>query len=152
MFASYDASQFAFVEGAFIARAAAIRGARRSGKRPFALPGLHCTNKFGYVCGYYDRFCKDGLAPAESADVRHAPNDPGSKAIEFSGADLADPELVILSASSYDSGSRCMEKYALDASGYDAEQSEALDTGTVLHVGASALYEHIMLEQNRRVP
>lgn len=132
-------------ERALINAAEQIRAARRHKTVPHAMPGLHCTNKYNRVCDYFDLFCSKGIHPTGDTWTGMGSTDPGWKAIKASGVDLADPDVVVISASSYANWSQCPEQYRILVGEYGPPQdSMALDTGTVLHAGVAQVYRELM--------
>lgn len=135
-------------EAALINAAEAIRASRRSGRVPHALPGLHCTNKYNRICNYHEPFCSKGAHPIGPTYTTAGSTDPGWAAIEASGVDLADPEVVVLSASSLSNWSQCPEQYRILIGGYGPPQdSMALDVGTGLHVACAETFRQLRESQ-----
>lgn len=121
-----------------------IRAARRRGV-PWALPSLHCTNKYNRTCDYYAQFCNQGNHPQNGVWTAANHTDPGWKAISASGVDLNDPEVVVLSASSYQNWLQCAEQYRIVTSGAaPGEESYALSVGTAMHAGVGQVYRELM--------
>ena len=134
------------VRNALLSKAAGIRGMKRAGVIPWQLPGIWCTNMFRRQCEHYSD-CTQQIYPVTGRS-RFDPNDPAAK-LALPHINNDDPELVILSASSYGTASECAEKYrrnALTDHGRK-EESLALDLGTVLHAGVAAWYKEIRSDQ-----
>jgi hypothetical protein len=128
-------------EAALVNAAEAIRAARKTGLVPHSLLGLHCINKYNRLCDFHEPFCSKGLHPIGETWTSPNSTDPGWKAIEASGADLSDPDVVVLSASSYGTWAQCPEQYRILVAGLGAPQeSMALDVGTGLHSGVAQFF------------
>lgn len=139
------------VENAYRAKAEAIRSVRRLGLIPFQLPGIQC-NKFNRDCPLLENYCGpkryltfeavggfDQSDPAASLAIPHIPP-----------AVLADPDLVILSASAYSSATECLELHRNIISGQNTdakEESAALQTGTCLHAAVAEYHRQIRRSQ-----
>jgi len=126
-----------------VARAAAIRAARKTQNVPWALPGIHCTNKFRKLCPYYEDVCKPHQNPPPQARTQFDKDDPGYAGIKKAGLDPDElPEdLVIFSASSLDTSQQCLERYRLLTSGlYKKDSDYEQQIGTALHAGLAEVY------------
>jgi hypothetical protein len=147
---SYPNAYLKKVRGALLSKAAQIRAARETTLLPWALPGNHCTNRFRKLCPYYEKFCIEGLHPADKPKTIFDESDPGFAGVKaaFAGCtqdEINDPYNVIFSASSYDTSQQCPERYRILTGGYDEkEQDAALDTGTGMHIGLSSYYRQSM--------
>ena len=151
----FDAAKLRSVEAGFRARAEAIRALRRSALTPWELMGSHCF-AFNKVCQFFDKHCSVSHHPSvleaqDATSARFDPSDPASHAalIHIPEDKLNDPDLVVLSASSYKTGSNCMEQYRI-ISGSLAEKKESsidLEIGTVLHAAIGQFYSLIRDEQ-----
>lgn len=74
--------------------------------------------------------------------------DPGWQAIAASEADLDDPELVVLSASSYGDWLWCPERFRLLMGDYGkAEESFELMVGSCYHKGVAEIGRQLMEAQ-----
>ena len=152
---TFDATKLHSVESGFRARAEAIRALRRSGLTPWNLMGSHCF-AFNKTCQFFDKHCSVGAHPSvleaqDATSARFDPSDPASHAalIHIPEDRLNDPDLVVLSASSYKTGSNCMEQYRI-ISGSLADKKESsidLEIGTVLHAGVGNYYAQLKEEQ-----
>ena len=140
--------QLIATENALVSAAEQIRAARRI-PGPWTLPGLHCTNKYRRLCRHHEPFCGKGVHPVGGPFTSKATTDPGWHALAASGADPDDPEIVVLSASSYANWSQCGEQYRLDMGGYGPrEGSFELDLGAAYHAGIAEIERQIMEAQN----
>jgi PD-(D/E)XK nuclease superfamily len=130
------------VAPSILARAAGIRAMRATGSVPWALPGFQCENKFHKMCPYHEEFCLPHKHPKSGRMVFDS-NDPGYVAISFSGVKLdnPDPDLVIFSASSYQTALQCDEKYRILTTIGGGEETAELEIGTGLHSGVAAFYK-----------
>src|SRR3990172_2451830 len=129
-----------------VVRAAAIRAARKTQNVPWALPGLHCTNKYRRVCPYYETVCKPHTNPPAQARAGFDKDDPGYAGIKKAGLDPDELplELVIFSASSLDTSQQCLERYRLLTSCFYKKDSDyELQVGTALHAGLANVYQQI---------
>lgn len=127
---------------ALLVKAATIRAARLTKLVPHQLRGTQCRT-YGRICGYYD-MCTAQRYPL-AANVGWHPTDPGFAVPKMLGLDPTDPELVVLSQSSYVLASTCMEKFRVQYGGHgQQEESFELETGTAFHAAMAALYEGMM--------
>lgn len=131
-----DAEQAARARHAFLVQADMIRAAWNHGG-PWRFNDGHKV--YGRAC-----LC---AGTAELKDDRQliAADDPGSKAVElalveFPERDTAD--LVVLSASAYETSVQCLEAYRRTLLGAK-EDSEALDIGTACHTGWAEWYRYL---------
>lgn len=141
------------VYSALRARAEQLRAARRSGLLPWALPGNHCTNRFRKLCPYHDEFCRVGNHPSDDPKTIFDESDPGSAAIKWglrnSKRPKADPDLIIFSASSFDTAQQCPERYRILTGGYQEKEPDSnLEIGTGLHIGLAQFYKQQMKAHN----
>lgn len=140
----FDAPALDAVTNAFRSKAAQIRAARKLGVRPFQFPGRQCES-FGKVCQYWDE-CTGWKAP--EAVHGFDSDDPAAKlALPFLGVDAQHEDAVILSASSYQDYSRCMELGARNAVAGGKESNHALEVGTVLHAAVAEAYRQLREDQ-----
>jgi hypothetical protein len=142
----YDEKALRAVADAFRVKAAAIRAARKSGLVPWQLRGRQCT-EFNRRCAQWER-CSEyrGIENGVGFDG----NDPAARlALPFLPPEAQSPDAVILSASSYQTYSKCMELGRIEAAGGEKEESLALNIGTVLHAGLARYYELVREEQQR---
>jgi len=124
---------------ALLVKAAALRAMRRSGLVPYQLQGKHCFNQYGSDCVHLG-ICRRHAHPPSKPVAFHA-TDPGFVAAELLGLDIADPELIVLSQSAYQTASLCAEKHRIEYEGHaKSEESLATQVGTVLHAGLAAVY------------
>ncbi len=142
------------------AKAVAIRALRAAGIVPWQLTGKHCF-PYQAPCPYLEKLCSQHIHPnihpihpilnadAAQQTAALAPFDPGDPAARLAlphipAGKLRNPNLVILSASSYETASNCLEKYRLVSGALaEKEKSIAMETGTVLHAGVAALYQQL---------
>lgn len=136
---------------ALIARAEVILLLRRlQSGGPWQVPGRQC-HAFNRDCEYL-RHCvpdKDGLivpVPAGPADQ----NEKTQKLraiIEscegLSKGSLTSPDVVVLSASSYSTGTQCLEKFRISRVS-PGKSTQALDVGTAFHAGAAAFHQSLV--------
>jgi len=140
----FDDLSLSRVVDAFRVKAETIRAARRSQLLPFQLPGRQCTD-FNRLCRYYDG-CTSGSIPEDASRFDHS--DPAaSLALPFLGPEANGPDAVILSASSYQTYTRCMELGRREAMSQGKEESLALDTGTVVHAALGEFYRQLRERQ-----
>jgi hypothetical protein len=130
----------------YLNKAAAIRAMRKSGKFPWEIPGKHCA-PFGdkYICANFEA-CTNQRTPQGVPKAVFDPSDPASVAAvaHLLPSEINNPDLVILSSSSYQSATRCMELYRLTAGAYGAKESNlALDTGSAMHAGLAEFYRQL---------
>ncbi len=143
------------LRSALIVKAAQIRAARTSGQVPWQWIGYHCLRMFGQECKHYQSTCKVHLHPTRRQRGFN-PEDPGFAAVKDALAErgwgedkLQDPELVILSASAYESYTRCFEMGRIEQDGLGArEDSEALQVGSVFHGGVAQYHRDLQREQS----
>lgn len=140
------------LRSALVVKAAQIRAARASGQVPWQWIGYHCLRMFGKECQHYQPTCKVHLHPTGRV-AAFSETDPGYAAVKGALAErgwdedrLHDPELVILSASAYESYSRCMEMGRIEQDGLGGrEDSEALQTGSCFHAGVAQFYRSLIV-------
>lgn len=137
---TFSEERLTATRNALLSKAAAIRAMRKVAG-PWQVPGIWCTNQFRRLCEYHEdcvtqRPCET-VHPLQSSDPAFqlaVPHIPAEK--------LADPELVILSASAYSKVCECPEAYRRSlASG--KEESLALGTGTVFHSVVACSYQQL---------
>lgn len=130
-----------------------IRCARRNGEKPWQMTGMQCF-PFNRECQFFADHCSQNLHPNVTGRLFDA-SDPAAQLAfpHIPKEKLADPELVVLSYSSYSTACECMEKYRIVsgglAGGGEKEESYALDTGTVLHAGVAELYRQLRRSQSQ---
>ena len=141
----YSAEMLDLVRDILTTKADSIRSMRRvHPDRPWGLSGIHCTNRFGRECEYLHHFCAEMKVPPYGS-AKFDTNDPGWLAVKHADADLSDPELVIFSASSFESAQWCDERYHLLTTGTLEKQSDInLDIGTGMHTGLAVYYTQLM--------
>ena len=142
---TFSESRLSAVRAALLNQAQAIRAMRKTGALPWALPGIHCTNMFRRECEYLSE-CKKQVYPP-TAGVFDTDNPAAALVLPRLGDRIHDPELVILSASSYNDSLDCLEKYRRNLGG-NKEQSRDLDVGTVFHAAAANIYQQLKEFQN----
>lgn len=138
------------VTPALIAKAEQLRAAKLSRQIPWALPGNHCFNRFRKECPYHQQFCLSHKHPSSKPRDIFDEQDPGYAAFLASGAlkKKDDPNLIVLSASSFDTAQQCPERYRILVGGYaPKEQDPNLDTGTGMHAGVAEFYRQQMKHQ-----
>lgn len=132
---------------AYLLKAATIRTLRQKSELPWQLPGIHC-HPFNRECPLLEDGCAKQVYA--TGEWRFDPNDPAAKlALPHIPTPLDDPELMILSASSYGTASQCLELYRAQSIGGDGtkEDNQALQIGTVLHAGVAEFYRQIRESQ-----
>lgn len=134
-------------KNALIVRGAQIRAARESGLTPWQLPGLHCENRFSHtMCPFFEKYCEKHEHPVIDYRAGVGVTDPGMEGVPL-GASLLrvpidDPRVVILSASAYEDGTDCLERYRLQGSEkMEGPYQGELDKGTAFHAAVSAYYK-----------
>jgi hypothetical protein len=146
----FTPSHLAAVEGALLAKAVTIRALRKQTNKPWQLPGKHCF-EFGRECQFFEKYCGAHQAPVlPGKNLFFNPSDPAYQlALPYVGKDeLANPELVILSASSYQLASSCLEKFRIISGAVGGkDESLALDVGSAFHAGVGEFYKILMEEQ-----
>jgi hypothetical protein len=142
---TFSEARLTSVRNALLNQAAAIRAMRRSGAMPWALPGLHCTNMFRRECAYLNE-CKRQQYPA-TAGVFDLDNPAAKLVLPQLGDCIKDPELVILSASSYNDAMQCAELYRRNLA-ENKESSRDLDVGSVFHTACANIYTQLKEFQN----
>lgn len=142
----FEAKDLEAVERALRAKAETIRALRRSGLTPWQLPGRQCF-PFNRVCPMLETQCKsrEYLAAQNVFD----PSDPASElALKHIPVDINDPEVVVLSASSYSTASECLELYRnVSGATVPKEESMALSVGSVMHLGLARYYAQLKAGQ-----
>ena len=138
------------VEAALLAKAETIRALKAQPNVPWQLPGKQC-HEFNRECQFLETFCKRFNPPdTEPHALFFNPHDPAYEAaLPFvDKSNLENEDLVILSASSYQLASSCLEKFRI-ISGARGEKDEsvALATGTAFHAGIAEYYRY-MKENN----
>jgi len=132
-------------KNALLNQAASIRAMRRTGAVPWALPGIHCTNMFRRECEHLAA-CKKQQYPA-MAGVFDLDNPAAKLVLPKLGDRINDPDLVILSASSYNDAMQCAELYRRNLTG-NKESSRDLDVGSVFHTAVASIYNQLKEFQN----
>lgn len=131
---------FTSVANAYLNRAAAIRSMRGTGALPWQMPGKQCFS-WGRECQFLGA-CST-RQHVLTGGALFDPNDPAAQlaVAHLSDEEKANPELVVLSSSSYQASGECAEKYRLvSLAGGQNDQSLALDTGTAAHAGWAEYY------------
>ena len=127
---------------ALIVQAEIIRAARRCAP-PWRFPDAHRP---------FNRPCACALEPPNVKNSHlMQPSDPGYAAVEEALATLGDypqpDDLVVLSASTYESSVQCLEGYRRTLNGDEGEESEALQLGACFHAGLAVYYQQLMEEK-----
>lgn len=140
------------IKNGLLAKADTVRCARRSGVTPWQLTGKHC-HPFGenYPCPLFADWCSQHKHPGDMlpGNLKYAlfdPHDPAAQlALPYiSDHDLTDPDLVIFSASLYDTASRCMELYRVISQSLGGkEDSQNLAIGSAMHAGLAAYHRQL---------
>lgn len=146
-----DGGRFAFpqpyldaTKTALLNMAEQVRAARRIGS-PWAVPSLHCINKYNRLCAFHAEFCGKGIHPNGLQATTDKSTDPGWQALKQLNIDLADPEVVIVSASSYANWLQCPEQYRLLVENVaQGDESMALETGSCMHAGIASAYRELV--------
>lgn len=148
----FDQNALNSIVNAIRAKAAQIRCARRAGLVPWQLPGEQCF-RFNKTCRFYAPYCSKHIHPdtLEGNDkllAKFDQDDPAAQAaLPHVDADkLANPDLVIISASQYKTASVCAEEYRIvNGTLVDdkKEDSLSLDTGTAMHAGLAEFYRQV---------
>lgn len=128
------------VRQALLNQAAAIRAMRARKHLPWALPGVHCVNQFRRECEHLAD-CKAQRYP-ETAGIFDSDNPAAQAALPLLGDRIHDPELVILSASSYNDSLDCLEKYRRNLAG-DKASARELEVGSVFHTAVANIYTQL---------
>lgn len=143
------------LRSALVVKAAQIRAARATGAVPWQWIGYHCLRMFGKECQHYQGSCKPHVHPTGRLRGFN-PDDPGYAAVkgaleerDWDEDKLHDPKLVILSASAYESYTRCFEMGRIEQDGLGAgEDSEALQVGSCFHAGVAEFNRSLMFAEN----
>jgi hypothetical protein len=158
---SFDSNALQSIRNGFLAKAEQIRCARKAGIVPFQLPGKQCF-PFNRTCSMLDKFCSKHEPPTvlegEDKQLLFDESDPATVlAVPHIDPDRFDnPNLVVLSASSYDMASQCLELHRIvsgSMSEKDNEESNSvagMHVGTVAHAGYSEFYRMIKEEQQEK--
>lgn len=143
---TFDEVALTAVVNAIKLKAIAIRESRRSGAVPWQLTGKQCF-AYNRYCDFFD-LCKRHAWPAAVAGFQAS--DPAAQyALPFLPAEAREADAVIISASSYDTYSRCMELGRLEAQSEGKGASMALDIGTVFHAGAASMHRQLQESQTQ---
>jgi len=135
---------------ALLSAADSIR-VRRKRTGVWGLPGIHCTNQFKRLCEFHQDCTEQVQAETVWGEDSLGKTDPArTLAIPHIGEKVNNPELVILSASSFQSAQECVEKYRRSLVAEDGESSMALDTGSVFHSVVAESYRQIQESLKRR--
>jgi hypothetical protein len=138
------------IESALLSCAKQIRGARRDQEIvPWQLPGKQCFG-WGRECQFLGSVAAPGCVqhcyPIGKEVYIFNPNDPAFEgALKFCDPKkLENPELVVLSASSYQLFFECAEKFRqITGHGGEKDESEALATGSALHLALAEYYRQV---------
>ena len=156
----FDERSLAAIRAGFIAKAEQIRCARRAKILPWQLPGHQCF-PFNSECPFLKKFCANREPPTnllEGEDKWVANFDPSDPATRLALPHIAserfdNPELVILSASSYETASNCLEKYRIisgslsEKTNDEDSKASGIAVGTVAHSGYAEVYRQMRDEQ-----
>jgi hypothetical protein len=155
---TFDQSALDSIANGVRAKAAQIRCARRANIQPWQLPGDHCFT-FGRTCQFFDTYCSKRNHPVtlEGNDkllAKFDTNDPAAQAAlpHVDPEKLANPDLVIISASQYKTASSCLEKYRIQNGSMveDVKESSlALETGSAMHTGLAEFYRQVQTWQEK---
>lgn len=140
------------VKQALLAKAASIRAMKASGTTPWQLSGIWCVNQFRRTCQFHDD-CLAGKIPP-TGTMKFDSKDPAAQlAMKHIGERIHDPELVILSSSSYAAVSECAESYRRISltDNCEKEESRALDIGSAMHEGLASYYSQIRKIQQSNI-
>jgi hypothetical protein len=140
----FDNESIEFTKNAYRNMAEQIRALRKTRLYPWQLTGKQCFN-FNRTCGFFET-CSTHSHPIETPKTIFDPHDPAAKlALAFVDARLlANPELVILSASQYANAASCKEKYRLVSGAIGEKENDiALETGSALHAGLGEYYRQL---------
>jgi len=151
----FSSAQLEDIAAGYRAKAAQIRCARRSGLVPWQLPGMQC-HSFNRECQFFGKYCSKHVHPTvlednDKAIAKFDPTDPATQLslIHIDPEKLADPDVVIISASQYSLASQCLEKYRLINGLFsDKEEQIELQIGTALHAGVAEFYKQVKEQQN----
>ena len=135
-----------FVKAGLVNMAASIRAVRRTQRLPWQLTGQQCT-AFNKQCSFFES-CQSHNHPIGVVGSLFDPHDPaaGLALAHVEAERLADPDLVVLSASSYQTAARCKELYRIQATvpgAKDGANDLALATGSAMHGGLAEYYRQI---------
>jgi hypothetical protein len=155
----FEDRQLESTRRALLERAAMIRAAREEGEIPWQMTGQHCFRQYGRTCPFFEKLCKPREHPTGGKPgMGLSPGDPGAGALRAAmeyheklwgkpkpGLESLPDPIVILSASSYELGTTCMEKYRIISGGLAHEEpSTDLDIGTGFHAGVGEVNKQLM--------
>jgi hypothetical protein len=143
-FYEFSAKDIEFTKNAYINMAEEIRALRKTKLYPWQLTGIQC-DAFFKKCGFFG-LCSKNDHPIGTPKALFDPHDPAAKmALAFVDSKLlANPDLVILSASSYATAASCKEKFRLISGALgDKEEDMALGIGTAMHAGLGEYYRQM---------
>lgn len=148
-FLDFSAARLQAVKNGLINKGAQIRASRATGLVPWQLPGLQCENRFSHeTCQFFEGHCSQHPRLLKTGDlplIGVTPTDPGlaarGPAESLLRVPLNDERVVVISASSYDDASNCLEHYRMSSSGTEVvvnDYQDALDKGQGLHAALAA--------------
>jgi hypothetical protein len=141
-------SKLKFVKAGYVNAGAEIRALTKTTKLPWQLTGKQCI-AFGRQCELFES-CQSHSHPTGIASTVFDPSDPAAElALKHVDADrLTDPDLVVLSASAYQTAARCKELYRVQAGSLGTKESNlALETGSAMHAGLADYFRQIKEQQ-----
>lgn len=147
---SFSTEKLDTVRSALLAKAESIRALRKTAYLPWQLPGKQCF-AFGKLCGFFGKHCDLGKPPEDLAVTIFDPSDPATELAlkQIDPSKFENPNLVILSASSYDLASQCMEKHRIISGSLGEKSSDlALDIGSTFHAGIAEYYRQLRDRKN----
>jgi len=134
------------IESGLASKANQIRGARRNPDLvPWSLVGKPCR-EWGRPCPYLDPYCSKHAHPIGEAIAIFDANNPAYELAlkRIDPERLKDPDLVVLSASSYQTAVSCMEKFRLlNFHGGEKDTSIDLAIGSCMHAGIAEYLRQI---------
>jgi hypothetical protein len=143
---TFESDYLDSVESALASKANQIRAARRNPDLiPWQLVGKQCFD-WGRECQFLKQYCESHAHPCGKESEVFNPHDPAFElALKHVDPErLADPNLVVLSASSYQLVCACAEKYRI-ITGYEGEKDQSVDLaiGICMHAGLAAYYRQL---------
>lgn len=134
------------VAACYLNLAASIRAMRATKLVPWQMTGKQCIRYNKYECQFLSLCTKHQNPPfTDRKNLFDMDNPAANSALRWIAKEkLQDPDLVILSASSYQDYANCAEEGRLKESGLYAKQtSSALEVGTAMHSGLASLYRQL---------
>ena len=144
---TFEAKYLDSIESALASKANQIRAARSNTFLvPWQLVGKQCFDWSREGCQFLKPYCEPHAHPQGKELECFNPHDPAYElALKYVDPKrLEDPQLVVLSASSYQLCCTCMEKYRI-ITGFSGEKDTSihLEIGHVLHTGAAEFYRQL---------